>query len=81
VVVGINVQDLVPEAMRFLKETRTTYPVVRDRDNASYRAYGVVALPETFFIDRDGKIVEKSRGGVNDPQKWFEAVERALERP
>jgi len=81
VVVGINVQDLVPEAMRFLKEMRTTHPVVRDRDNATYRAYGVVALPETFFIDRSGKIVEKFRGGVTDPQKWFEAVERALARP
>lgn len=80
VVVGINVQGLVPEAKRFLKETGTTYPVVRDRDNATYRAYGVVALPETFFIDRGGKIVEKFRGGVTDPQKWFEAVERALER-
>jgi len=81
VVVGLNVQDLVPEAVRFLKETRTTYPVVRDRDNATYRAYGVVALPETFFIDRDGRIVEKFRGGVSDPQKWFEAVERAIARP
>lgn len=81
VVVGINVQDLVPEAARFLKETRTTYPVVRDRDNATYRAYGVVALPETFFIERAGMIVEKFRGGVSDPQKWFQAVERVLERP
>ena len=81
VVIGINVQDLVPEALRFVKETRTTYPVVRDRDNTTYRAYGVIALPETFFVDRAGRIVEKFRGGVTDPQKWFQAVERVLQRP
>ncbi|MGQ0549916.1 MAG: TlpA disulfide reductase family protein, partial [Armatimonadota bacterium] len=49
VVIGINVQDLVPEALRFLKETKTTYPMVRDRDNTVYRTYGLTGLPETFF--------------------------------
>ncbi len=80
VVVGINVQDLVPEALRFLRETKTTYPMVRDKDNTVFRAYGLTGLPETFFVDRSGKIVRKFRGGVPDPQVWFKAVEETLAR-
>ncbi len=80
VVLGINVQDLVPEALRFVRETRTTYPMVRDKDNTVHRAYGLTGLPETFFVDRSGKIVHKFRGGVPDRQAWFKAVEEALVR-
>lgn len=80
VVVGVNVQDLEPEAERFLKESRTTYPVVRDRDNGAYRAYGLTGVPETFFIDRAGRIIRKFPGAVTDPAPWVAAVEAALVR-
>ncbi|MGQ0548787.1 MAG: TlpA family protein disulfide reductase [Armatimonadota bacterium] len=80
IVLGINVQDLTPEALRFVKETKTTFPLVRDRDNAVFRAYGLTGLPETFFVDRAGRIVRKFRGGVTDPQQWVKAVEDALAR-
>jgi cytochrome c biogenesis protein CcmG/thiol:disulfide interchange protein DsbE len=80
VVLGVNVQDLVPEALRFLRETKTTYPMVRDKDNSVYRDYGLTGLPETFFVDRSGKIIRKFRGGVPDPQAWFVAVEEVLAR-
>jgi len=80
VVVGVNVQDLTPAALRFLHETRTTYPTVRDKDNTVYRAYGLTGVPETFFVDRSGRIVRKFPGAVTDPQEWFRAVEAALAR-
>lgn len=80
VVLGVNVQDLVPEALRFLQETQTTYPQVRDRDNTVYRSYGLTGVPETFFVDRDGRIVRKFPGAVLNPQEWFKAVENALAR-
>lgn len=80
VVVGVNVQDLVPEALRFMRETRPTYPNVRDRDNSVYRAYGLTGVPETFFISRGGAIVHKFPGVVTTPKTWAEAVEDALAR-
>lgn len=80
VVVGVNVQDLIPAAQRFLRETRTTYPVVRDRDNRIYRAYGLTGVPETFFIDRQGRIVRKFPGVVTDQAAWARAVEEVLAR-
>jgi peroxiredoxin len=76
----VNVQDLVPEAMGFLKVTKTTYPSVRDKDGTVYRAFGLTGVPETFFVDRAGRIVRKFPGAVNDPQEWAKAVEDALKR-
>jgi len=80
VVVGVDVQDLTNEAHRFLRETKTTYPQVRDKDNAVYRAYGLTGVPETFFIDRAGRIVRKFPGAVTDPEEWFKTVEETLAR-
>lgn len=80
VVLGVNVQDLTPEALRFLRDTKTTYPAVRDKDNTVYRAYGLTGVPETFFVDRAGRIVRKFPGAVLDPQEWFKAVEDTLAR-
>jgi cytochrome c biogenesis protein CcmG/thiol:disulfide interchange protein DsbE len=80
VVVGVNVQDLTPSALRFLEETRATFPNVRSADGAVYRAYGLTGVPETFFVTRDGRILKKFPGVVTDPAKWFAAVEDTLRR-
>lgn len=80
VVLGVNVQDLIPEATRFLKATKTTYPSVRDKDNHIYRAYGLTGVPESFFVDRSGRIVRKFPGAVNDQREWAKAVEDTLTR-
>jgi alkyl hydroperoxide reductase subunit AhpC len=32
------------------------YPVVRDGTNRLFAAYGLMGLPETFFIDREGRV-------------------------
>lgn len=80
VILGVNVQDLVPEAQRFLKDVKATYPIVRDRDNTVYRAYGLTGVPETFFVDRQGRIVRKFPGVVTDQQQWFKAIDDTLAR-
>jgi cytochrome c biogenesis protein CcmG/thiol:disulfide interchange protein DsbE len=80
VVLGVNVQDLVPEAQKFIRDTGATFPNVRDRDNSVYRAYGLTGVPETFFIDRDGRIVRKFPGVVTDSGVWARAVEEILSR-
>jgi len=79
-VIGVNVQDLVPAALRFLQETHTTYPQVRDKDNTVYRAYGLTGVPETFFIDRQGRIVRKFPGAVVNREQWFTTTEEVFGR-
>jgi len=80
VFVGVNVQDLIPQALKFLAQTKPTYPNVRDKDNSVYRAYGLTGVPETFFVDREGRIVKKFPGVVTDPGEWAKAVEEVLTR-
>ena len=78
VVVGINIQDLETGARKFLAQTGATYPNVRDRDNRVNRAYGVTGVPETFFIDRQGRVVRKFPGAAVEWRIWEEAIEALL---
>jgi len=79
VVVGVNIQDLEPEARKFIAQTGATYPEVRDRDGTVSRAYGITGVPETFFINREGRIVSKFPGAAVEWRIWEEAIENLLQ--
>ncbi|HEY8394415.1 MAG TPA: TlpA disulfide reductase family protein, partial [Thermaerobacter sp.] len=51
---GINVAEPVDTVRDFIAEFGLTYPVLLDRDRAVSRRYGVVAFPETWWIDPEG---------------------------
>lgn len=63
--VGLNQQDFVDDARRFLREFDTSYLNVRDSGNEVARRWGLVGLPETFFIDADGKVVAHILGAAS----------------
>lgn len=65
-VLGIDTLDVTSDALDFIDEYGLTYPMLRDRDGDAIRALGVVAYPETFVIDRQGRIVATERGPVDD---------------
>ncbi len=65
--VGIQVQDRVDDGIEFLSELGRGEPyvyAVDDRSRASLE-FGLLGVPETFFVDRDGTIVGKVSGPVN----------------
>ena len=62
VFVGVNIQDKEPDARAFLEEFGITYPNVIDQGSRVAIDYGVWGLPETFFIDREGRITYKHVG-------------------
>ena len=70
VVLGIDSQDASEDAMRFLREKKITFPSLRDGDGEYARELGVAALPETFLIDRQGRIAALRRGPVD--QAWLD---------
>ncbi len=55
---------------RFLKDHRVTFLTVRDADQKSNNLYGTFKFPETYVIDRDGKVRRKFIGAVdwNQPE-------------
>ena len=65
---GLNMQDLTPDARDFMREFDNTYLNIRDPSNDVARDWGVTGLPETFFISREGKIVGHVIGAISPEQ-------------
>jgi cytochrome c biogenesis protein CcmG, thiol:disulfide interchange protein DsbE len=66
VVVGVDLEDLKQDAQHFVKRFGVTYPVVRDTRKETVGRWGVTGYPETFFVDRRGRLVgERIQGGVD----------------
>ena len=72
--VGINIRDGVDDALAFADRYGLDYRHVRDEDLAIYDDYGLTGQPESFFIDRDGEVVEHVAGPVDE-----EGLVRALD--
>ena len=77
-VLGVDTLDIKGDALDFIKEHDLTYPHVRDKEGDNVRSeYGVVGYPETFVIDRQGRVAALQRGPVDD-RFMKEAVEPLL---
>lgn len=64
VFLGVNIQDEEENARGFIREFGITYPNGFDRGARIAIEYGVWGLPETFFIDREGRITYKHVGAL-----------------
>lgn len=67
VFVGVDIQDKEEDAREFLREFGVTYPNVRDASGRAAIDYGVWGIPETFVIDRTGRITYKHVGALGWP--------------
>jgi len=56
VFLGLDYLDQEPAAKAYLEEFRVTYPNGPDLQSKAARDYGIKGVPETFFIDPEGKI-------------------------
>ena len=70
-VLGANYQDVSDNALGFVRRFKLTYPSLRDKDGEFADRYGSRAFPETFVVDRRGRIAATRRGPVD--QKWLDA--------
>jgi cytochrome c biogenesis protein CcmG/thiol:disulfide interchange protein DsbE len=64
-ILGIDVQDFKSDARRFLTKYGANYVSVRDGGDSTYSAYGLTGLPETYYLDRRGRILAHSVGEVS----------------
>ncbi len=65
VFLGIDMQDTEEAARRFIQEFGVTYMNGRDPNNRIAIDYGVYGIPESFFVDKDGRITYKHIGELN----------------
>jgi len=61
-VVGLDENDVRASAMSFTRADGVTYPVGWDPVATAASAYGVSALPQTFFLDTRHRIVDRVFG-------------------
>ena len=65
-VLGVDVQDVTGDARAFAAKYGLTYPMLHDGPGATREDLGILGLPETFVIDRHGRIAAVARGPVDD---------------
>ena len=56
---GVDVLDVTSDAQAFIDKYGLTYPQLRDKDGSTQDDLGILAYPETFVIDRDGRIAAR----------------------
>jgi cytochrome c biogenesis protein CcmG/thiol:disulfide interchange protein DsbE len=60
--VGVVFQDDEKKIVDFLQQRGWAYPTLVDDRGKTAIAYGIGGVPETFFLDKHGRIVEKFVG-------------------
>jgi cytochrome c biogenesis protein CcmG/thiol:disulfide interchange protein DsbE len=63
--IGVVYEDEEARTAEFLRERPSSYQSLLDPQGRTAIAYGVFGVPETFFIDRGGRIVEKFVGPLD----------------
>ena len=76
-VLGVTYKDYAADSATFVRELKLSYPSLRDDKLQLAPKYGTNKLPETFVIDRRGRIVAISRGQITEPF-LTRALDRAL---
>ncbi len=61
---GIDVQDLDSDAHRFLRRYHVNYVSLKDKGSSTFDAYGLTGVPETYYLDRGGRVLFHSLGPV-----------------
>ena len=64
VFLGVALQDSNKNSLEFLKEFNVTYPNGKDEFGKIAVDYGTWGIPESFFIDPQGRITYKHVGGI-----------------
>ena len=63
---GVVYDDREDKILDFLKTYGQSYPTLIDDGGKAAIGYGVYGVPETFFIDRNGKIVARIEGAADE---------------
>jgi thiol-disulfide isomerase/thioredoxin len=73
-IVAVNVREPAPMVRDYAAALGLTFAVLVDPHGEIQRSYGVIGLPTTFLIGRDGRAVARAIG----PRDWTGARSREL---
>jgi cytochrome c biogenesis protein CcmG, thiol:disulfide interchange protein DsbE len=75
VFLGVEIQDTETNGRAFVNQFGVTYPNGADSTGRIAIDFGVWGIPETFFVDPDGRIVYKHVGEIHGPIVTAKAAE------
>lgn len=74
-------QDVLKRAQLLAEQTGATYTFLLPDDTyMNGRLIGIEAIPETFFVDKNGNIVGETYSGSGSLEDWTNVVEQELDR-
>jgi cytochrome c biogenesis protein CcmG, thiol:disulfide interchange protein DsbE len=60
-IIGVTYEDTTSASEAFVRQEHITYPVLRDVGGSFARAWGADGIPETFVLNRQGRIAALRR--------------------
>jgi cytochrome c biogenesis protein CcmG, thiol:disulfide interchange protein DsbE len=78
VFLGVDYNDVTSDARTFLAHHGVTYPTVHDTGTVGTR-YGLTGVPETYFIDRRGRLVGFHIVGTIQDKKNYDLFRSGVE--
>ena len=78
-IIAVNSGEKQTDVFNFMKNNKLTFPAWLDEDARISISYGIQAIPTSFLIDRDGKIILRLVGSIDwDTPKIHTAFETLL---
>lgn len=62
VFIGIDYEDLNPDAEAFVKQEGITYPILLDPGGTLATQFGITGVPQTYFVDRQYRFFSIGQG-------------------
>ncbi|RXT14917.1 TlpA disulfide reductase family protein [Ammoniphilus sp. CFH 90114] len=78
--VNVAVNDKLANAKAFAEHYDFTFPVLLDSDGSVVKSYQVMAIPNTFFLDRHQNVV-KVATGLHSKEEIEEIVKQLISIP
>jgi peroxiredoxin len=76
VVLAVNELEDTEKVIEHVRKHGHTFPVVMDHDNVVANRYGVVGLPVSFLVDRQGIVRERVSGSLLTEDRIADLVRR-----
>ncbi len=67
VFLGVDYHDLASDARRFVAAHRLTFPMLEDGSGKVTGSYGISQVPETYVLNRQGRVLAHLAGPITDP--------------
>jgi peroxiredoxin len=78
-ILAVDLKEGTRKVRAFKERFKLTFPILLDSDGRVGSEYGVISIPTTYLIDREGYVI----GGALGPRDWaskeaFELINQLL---